>query len=140
VCRPLLCLCRTFMIFEGCLNSNSECCHSKPARFQLSHQFLFSLVPTLCILSCFDTVYLYTWSLHATVVLLVYSFQLCTSGLSIPDLNIWSIHIRFADLVWPYQNCISGLIIPDFHIWSVHIRLSSPFRICSMIYPYRPFV
>jgi hypothetical protein len=38
VCWPLLCLCRPIMIFEGCLNSNSECCHSQRARYQLSHQ------------------------------------------------------------------------------------------------------
>ncbi len=37
VCWPLLCKCRPFMIFEGCLNSNSECCRSKRARYQLSH-------------------------------------------------------------------------------------------------------
>ncbi len=36
VCWPLLCLCCPFMIFDGCLNSNSECCRSKRARY-LSH-------------------------------------------------------------------------------------------------------
>ncbi len=34
---PLLTVCRPFMTFEGCLNSNSECCRSKRARYQLSH-------------------------------------------------------------------------------------------------------
>ncbi len=37
MCWSLLCLCRPFMIFEGCLNSNSECCRSKRARYQLNH-------------------------------------------------------------------------------------------------------
>ncbi len=37
VCRPLLCLCRPFMIFEGCLDSNPEYCRSKLARYRLSH-------------------------------------------------------------------------------------------------------
>ncbi len=37
VCRPLLCLCRSFMIFEGCLDSNPEYCRSKLARYRLSH-------------------------------------------------------------------------------------------------------
>ncbi len=37
VCWPLLCICRPFMIYEGCLNSNSECCRSKRARNQTSH-------------------------------------------------------------------------------------------------------
>ncbi len=37
VCWPSLCLSRPFMIFEGCLSSNSECCRSKRARYQLSH-------------------------------------------------------------------------------------------------------
>jgi hypothetical protein len=37
VCRPLLRLCRPFMIFEGCLDSNPECCRSKLARYRLSH-------------------------------------------------------------------------------------------------------
>ncbi len=37
VCRPLLCLCRPFMIFEGCLDSNPEYCRSKLARNRLSH-------------------------------------------------------------------------------------------------------
>ncbi len=30
-------LCRPFMIFEGCLDSNQECCRSKLARYRLSH-------------------------------------------------------------------------------------------------------
>ncbi len=30
VCRPLFRLCRPFMIFEGCLDSNPEYCRSKP--------------------------------------------------------------------------------------------------------------
>ncbi len=29
VCRPLLCLCRPFMIYEGCLDSNPKYCRSK---------------------------------------------------------------------------------------------------------------
>ncbi len=37
MCGPLVCFCRPFMIFEGCLNSNSECRCSKRARYQLSH-------------------------------------------------------------------------------------------------------
>jgi hypothetical protein len=37
VCRPLLRLCRPFMIFEGYLDSNPECCRSKLARYRLSH-------------------------------------------------------------------------------------------------------
>jgi hypothetical protein len=41
VCRPLLRLCRPFMFFEGCLDSNPECCCSKLARYRLSH-------PSLC--------------------------------------------------------------------------------------------
>jgi hypothetical protein len=40
VCRPLLRLCRPFMIFEGCLDSNPECCRSKLARYRLSHHSL----------------------------------------------------------------------------------------------------
>ncbi len=40
VCRPLLCLCRPFMIFEGCLDSNPEYCRSKLARYRLSHPSL----------------------------------------------------------------------------------------------------
>jgi hypothetical protein len=41
VCRPLLRLCRPFTIFEGCLDSNQECCRSKLARYQLSHPSLY---------------------------------------------------------------------------------------------------
>ncbi len=37
VCSPLPCVCRTFMIFERCLNSNSECCRSMRAPYKLSH-------------------------------------------------------------------------------------------------------
>jgi hypothetical protein len=37
----LLCLCRPFMIFGGCLNSYSEFCHSKQARYQLIHPSSF---------------------------------------------------------------------------------------------------
>ncbi len=37
VCRPLLRLCRPFMIFEGCLDSIPEYCCSKLARYRLSH-------------------------------------------------------------------------------------------------------
>jgi hypothetical protein len=40
VCRPLLRLCRPFMIFEGCLDSNPEYCCSKLARYRLSHPSL----------------------------------------------------------------------------------------------------
>ncbi len=36
----LLCVCRPFCIFEGCLDSNPESCHSKQARYQLSHPWL----------------------------------------------------------------------------------------------------
>ncbi len=36
VCWPLLCLCRPFCIFERCLYSNPESCHSKQARYQSS--------------------------------------------------------------------------------------------------------
>jgi hypothetical protein len=36
MCWPLFCLCRPFMIFKGCLDSNPECCRSKRARYQLS--------------------------------------------------------------------------------------------------------
>jgi hypothetical protein len=38
VCWPCHCLCRTFCIFERCLDSNPESCHSKQACYhQLSH-------------------------------------------------------------------------------------------------------
>jgi hypothetical protein len=40
VCWLLLCLCRQFRIFERCLDSNSESCRSKQARYQLSHPSL----------------------------------------------------------------------------------------------------
>ncbi len=40
VCQPLLRLCRPFMIFEGCLDSNPKCCRSKLARYRLSHPSL----------------------------------------------------------------------------------------------------
>ncbi len=43
VCRPLLRLCRPFMIFEGCLDSNPEYCCSKLARYRLSHPSLYIL-------------------------------------------------------------------------------------------------
>ncbi len=43
VCRPLLCLCRQFMIFEGCLDSNPECCRSTLARYRLRHPTIYSL-------------------------------------------------------------------------------------------------
>ncbi len=36
-CRPLLCLCRPFCIFERYLDSNPERCRSNQARYQLSH-------------------------------------------------------------------------------------------------------
>jgi hypothetical protein len=42
VCQPLLRLCRPFMIFKGCLDSNPEYCRSKLARYRLSH-------PSLCL-------------------------------------------------------------------------------------------
>jgi hypothetical protein len=35
VCRPLLRLCRPFMIFEGCLDSNPEYCRSKLAEIHV---------------------------------------------------------------------------------------------------------
>ncbi len=41
VCRPLLRLYRPFMIFEGCLDSNPECCRCKLARYRLSHPSLY---------------------------------------------------------------------------------------------------
>jgi hypothetical protein len=41
VCRPLLRLSRPFMIFEGCLDSNTECCRSKLARYRLGHPSLY---------------------------------------------------------------------------------------------------
>jgi hypothetical protein len=41
VCRPLLCLCRPFMIFEGCPDSNPEYCRSKLAGYRLSHPSLY---------------------------------------------------------------------------------------------------
>jgi hypothetical protein len=37
VCWPLLCLCRTFCIFERCLDSNPESCCSMQGRYELSH-------------------------------------------------------------------------------------------------------
>ncbi len=37
MCWLFLCLRHPWMIFEGCLNSNSECCLSKRAHYQLSH-------------------------------------------------------------------------------------------------------
>jgi hypothetical protein len=43
VCRQLLRLYRPFMIFEGCLDSNPECCRSKLARYRLSHPSLYNL-------------------------------------------------------------------------------------------------
>ncbi len=36
MCRSLLCLCRPFMIFEGCLDSNPEYCRTKLARYHPS--------------------------------------------------------------------------------------------------------
>ncbi len=50
VCLPLLRLCRPFMIFEGCLDSNPECCRSKLARYRLSHLSLYRLShpPSFC--------------------------------------------------------------------------------------------
>jgi hypothetical protein len=39
-CLGCLCICRSFIylfIFEGCLKSNSVCCRSKRARYQLCH-------------------------------------------------------------------------------------------------------
>ncbi len=43
VCRPLLCLCRPFMILEGCLDLNPEYCRSNLARYRLSHPSLTDL-------------------------------------------------------------------------------------------------
>jgi len=40
ICWPLLCLCTPFMIFEGCLDSNTQFCYSKRA-LQLSHPYLY---------------------------------------------------------------------------------------------------
>ncbi len=40
VCQPFLCLCRPFMIIEGCLDSNPEYCRNKLARYRLSHPSL----------------------------------------------------------------------------------------------------
>ncbi len=41
---PLLFLCRPFCIFERCLDSNPESCHSKQARFPtFSYTALFKL-------------------------------------------------------------------------------------------------
>jgi hypothetical protein len=37
VCWQLLCICRSFCIFERCLDSNPESCRSKQARHQLSN-------------------------------------------------------------------------------------------------------
>ncbi len=45
--RPLLRLCRPFMIFERCLYSNPECCRSKLARYRLSHPSLYVSYPSL---------------------------------------------------------------------------------------------
>jgi hypothetical protein len=47
VCRPLLRLCRPFMIFEGCLDPNPEYCRSKLARYRLSQPSLLSLFLSL---------------------------------------------------------------------------------------------
>jgi hypothetical protein len=47
VCRPLLRLCRPFMIFEGCLDSNPEYCISKLAQNRLSHPSLLHSHPSL---------------------------------------------------------------------------------------------
>jgi hypothetical protein len=44
VCRPLLRLGRPFMIFEGSLDSNPECCCSKLARYRLSHPSLYMYI------------------------------------------------------------------------------------------------
>ncbi len=41
--RPLLRLCRPFMIFEGYQDSNPECCRNKLARYRLSHPSLSDL-------------------------------------------------------------------------------------------------
>ncbi len=46
VCRPLLRLCRPFMIFEGCLDSNPEYCRNKLARYRLSHPSHWATHPT----------------------------------------------------------------------------------------------
>ncbi len=46
VCWLLRCLCRPFMIFEGWVYSNSECCRSKRARYQLNHPSPATLQPT----------------------------------------------------------------------------------------------
>ncbi len=42
MCRPLLRLCRPFMIYEGCLDSNPEYYLSKLARYRLSHPSLIT--------------------------------------------------------------------------------------------------
>ncbi len=40
-------LCRPFMIFEGCLDTNPQCCRRKLARYQLSHPYLSLSQPSL---------------------------------------------------------------------------------------------
>ncbi len=47
VCWPLLCLCRRVCIFERCLDSNTESCRSKQARYQFTHP------PLLFISQCY---------------------------------------------------------------------------------------
>ncbi len=49
MCRPLFRLGRPFMIFEGCLDSNPECCRSKLARYRLSRPSLGSCIYFVCI-------------------------------------------------------------------------------------------
>ncbi len=69
VCRPLLCVCRPFMIFEGCLDSNPEYCRSKLARYRLSHPSLLLSHPSL-------------YFFHPSLLLL---FLDPGSGINIPD-------------------------------------------------------
>ncbi len=45
---PLHTMC-PFMIFEGCLNSNSECCSSKRAGYQLSHPSIYLTTHPPCL-------------------------------------------------------------------------------------------
>ncbi len=57
-CWPLLCLCRSFFIFERCLHSNAESCRSKQLRYQLSHPshpMIKSIFLLPCLVQCCGT-------------------------------------------------------------------------------------
>jgi hypothetical protein len=83
VCRPLLCLCRPFMIFEGCLYSNPEYCRSKLARYRLSHPFL----------------YCYFWATGLTALAMPYCKPEARQ-------NFFSILMLLSIYLYLYQHCV----------------------------------